>query len=94
MTQLTVGEPKRVCGFNFRRIAHSFASMHACDVKFVGINVCSTCLISENHNIYTHENYPLYNHELFPPSPLTSVCGLCMRNRCVAEKTSVQAGAC
>ncbi len=22
--------------------------MHACDIKFVGINVCGTCLISEN----------------------------------------------
>ena len=23
--------------------------MHACDIKFVGINVRGTCLISENH---------------------------------------------
>ncbi len=26
--------------------------MHAYDIKFVGINVCGTCLISENHKQY------------------------------------------
>ncbi len=32
-----------------------FASMHACDIIFVGINVRGTSLISEHH-----EHYPLY----------------------------------
>ncbi len=38
---------KTVKRFNFRGIA-AFFSKHACDIKFVGINVRGTCLISEN----------------------------------------------
>ncbi len=34
--------------------------MHACGIKFVGINVRGTCLISENHEHLYPRNYPLY----------------------------------
>ncbi len=39
---------RKVSRIQFSRNS-SLCSMHACDIKFVGINVRGTCLISENH---------------------------------------------
>ena len=46
---------KNFRGFNFRGIA---ASLHACDIKFVGINVRGTCLINENREHLYPQNIP------------------------------------
>ncbi len=35
--------------FNFSRNSSFWQHVYACDVKFVGINVRGTCLISKNH---------------------------------------------
>ncbi len=36
------------------------ACMHACDIKFVGIKVCGTCLIGENHKNVIPSKYTRY----------------------------------
>ncbi len=54
-------------GINFRGNAFStdswnsaFCSMHACDIKFVGINVRGTCLIRENYEHFIPLKYTHY----------------------------------
>ena len=57
-----------------------YAACNACDNKFVGINVCGTCLINENHKHFMPSKYTRYIY-----GSLTAIRA--------DSKTSVQAGA-
>ncbi len=42
-------------------------ALHACDIKFMGINVCGTCLISENREHLKYTRYMVDTCEIKTP---------------------------
>ena len=47
-------------GYTLLRNSSLYAACNACDNKFVGINVCGTCLINENHKHFMPSKYTRY----------------------------------